>query len=293
MFKNFSFNILLIALTLTSHSLANLPDLLTTRLISTNGAGVGSILLNESTILNPASAFFFNQSTFLVQKDATSHLNRSSERSSGYPSGSKHLYSISDVSSPLKGGLSLQKQSENGMERLRFASSASSLIGKDTAMGIIYRYTQEEDREDENTFHQAIIGLTHIYNNNLSMGLRIKDPFTSKRYDDSITAGIQYSLIGTVQLILDYETRLLEDFNKENSTKAALQAALTNSIFLRYSQETNTLNKYNAVAWGASWIGPKLSLEYANRTKTYNKDFGDFFKDEQHFESSLSLALVF
>lgn len=293
MFKLLSNSILLLGLTLTSNALANLPDLLTTRLISTNGAGVASILLNESTILNPASAYFFSQSTFLFQKGTRAHQNSSEDRSIKYATGSNHLYSVSDTSSPLKGGLSLHKQSENGFERTRFASSAAALIGKDTSLGIIYRYTQEEDRDDTDTFHQGIIGLTHIYSKDLTLGLRLKDPFKSKRYDDSFTAGIQYSLIGTLQLILDYETRLLEDFNKESSTKAAIQAALTESFFMRYGKESNSLQKYDANAWGLSWIGPKLSLEFATRTITYKKESGDFFKDEQIVESSLNFSLVF
>ncbi|MBF0367814.1 MAG: hypothetical protein HQK50_19760, partial [Oligoflexia bacterium] len=46
-------------------------DFETTYLQSTAGTGVGSLLMDESAILNPASISFFNLSSFYLQRTTT------------------------------------------------------------------------------------------------------------------------------------------------------------------------------------------------------------------------------
>ena len=58
----------------------------TTRLKSTAGAGVASLLIDESTILNPAPMAFFNLASFYIQ--------RSDQKTSTTENGIKKLMEI-------------------------------------------------------------------------------------------------------------------------------------------------------------------------------------------------------
>jgi len=64
---------LLISLNLSANT--NFSTVQTTRLKSTGGAGVGSILMEEATFLNPAPIAFYNLSSVYLQKTGTDNSN--------------------------------------------------------------------------------------------------------------------------------------------------------------------------------------------------------------------------
>src|SRR4051794_40837768 len=74
--------IILAALSLLGQSAhAHIREFQTTRLMSTAGAGVASILSTEAAVLNPAASAFFEGSSFSYQSYRTSLQKKSDERS--------------------------------------------------------------------------------------------------------------------------------------------------------------------------------------------------------------------
>src|SRR5690606_35849023 len=82
---------------------SQIKDLTTTRLLSTGGAGVGSILMTEAALLNPASIAFFNSSNFYYERWNSSLNEKSEERVGDFKDGQGENFIISDTSSQAKG----------------------------------------------------------------------------------------------------------------------------------------------------------------------------------------------
>ncbi len=141
----YKFSIILSFLTLlTTPASAKLRKMVSTRLMSTSGAGIGAVLLNESAFLNPASTYFFKESSFYYQKGSSKLQEASEKRVDGYGDGSNEAFLITDTSSALKGSFSYQHQRENGERRKRLTSSASTHMSKNSSFGVLYRYTQDD-----------------------------------------------------------------------------------------------------------------------------------------------------
>ena len=94
-----------------SYSDAKLLPFETARLSQTAGAGVASLLINESTILNPAAIVFFKDSTLYYQRTTDELDEKSDDRTSNFKDGLSEFYSISDTTTQLKGSFSYLYQS--------------------------------------------------------------------------------------------------------------------------------------------------------------------------------------
>lgn len=279
------------------YSFAQVRDFETTRLQSSSGAGVASILVNETAILNPAPIVFIPISSFYYQKGSSELDSKSEKRTKKFSGGNNQMYLISDSTSQLKGTFSYQDQAENRYSRKRYTSSLASNLGKKTAFGILYRYTIDNDKylDEENTFHQAVFGFTHIHSERLSIGGIIVDPFLSHKKDAKAVLGFQYNLTENFLLILDGGANFNEKPNKNTLYKGALQVNFFKDLYLRVGQYRDKTTNFKGSSWGISWIGPRLSLEYAYKTSEVLEDFADqyLYKGEQFVESSISVALVF
>lgn len=276
---------------LTIEARAMPRDVKTARLISTSGAGIGSLLLNEAAFLNPASIFFFNNSSFYYQQGG-SNFKQSPERDSEFEEMENQIFLITDTSSALKGGFSYQTISENGDSRKRFTSSASSNLGKNTAAGIIYRYT-EEDAEHHEVYHQAVFGITHIVNERLTAGAILVDPFLANREDVLSAAGVQYQLTPNFALIGDAGANYKDEPEENNYYAVAAQAQFFKKFFLRFGQFENNAENLRGHSWGLSWVGPRLSFDYATRRSEVFKDISPLNKGEKIIDHSFALTLVF
>ncbi len=275
---------------------ASIRDLETTRLQSTAGAGVASVLVNEASFLNPASIVFVPTSAFYYQRGSSTLNGDSDQRTSDFSDGSNEVYLLSDSSGQLKGTFSYQRQAENQYRRLRFTSSLAANYGKRSSFGLLYRYTTDEDiREDEEEkYHQVVLGMTHIFSEQFSFGATLVDPFLANKEDARFTAGIQYTLISNLILILDYGVNFNDDPNKNSVTKGALQINFFRDFFLRGGRFHDNITGLSGNAWGLSWIGPRLALEYAVKSSEVTQEKSDYFYEEEKLiESSLSLALIF
>ena len=297
--SNLNFFLIFFSLTvlLCYKSVAQVRDFETTRLQSSSGAGVASILVNETAVLNPAPIVFIPISSFYYQKGTSNLDSKSEKRVKNYSDGSSQMYLISDSTSQLKGTFSYQGQDENRFSRKRFTSSIASNLGKKSAIGVLYRYTVDDDKvlDEENKFHQAVFGFTHIHSERLSLGGIIVDPFLANKKDAKVVLGFQYNLTENFLLILDGGANFNEKPHKNTLYKGAFQVNFFKDLYLRIGQYRDKTTKLKGSSWGISWIGPRLSLEYAYKTSEVLEDFADqyLYKGEQFIESSLSLALVF
>lgn len=280
----------------SNKSFAFLQDIETAQLKSTGGAGVGSLLLNESAIFNPAAASFHSNSSIYYSKETVSLKNRNSLRDKKFRDSNRELLIISDTSSNVKGGFSFEKSKVHQDERIRATSSLASTINKSTSLGVLLKYTEDNYASSHKTFTQVDIGLIHIVKEGFSIGVLINNPTHASRSEPVATIGMHYNVFGNMDLIVDAGTTY-EDKPEENTLqRAALQLQVFNSLYLRTSQFYDKISEINGVSWGFSWVGPKLSLEYAYKTYEAldnDEDPSIIFEDEKVIENVLSLVLVF
>lgn len=294
MTKYFVVIIVVFNMLLTTDGEAKIRDFESTRLQSTSGAGVATILVNEAAILNPAPIVFVPVSSFYYQKGSSDLDSKSPDRPGSFGDGSSQMYLLSDSSTRLKGTFSYQDHSENSNRRKRFTSSVANNSGKQTSFGILYRYTIDKVGSEEKKYHQGVIGFTHIYSNELIIGGVIVDPFISNKGDTRSLLGFQYSLTESLHLIIDGGVNYNDKPKEKTLSRAALQVSFLKGIYLRAGQFHDKITNLKGNSWGISWIGPKLSLEYAYKTsEKISEDTDYLFEDEQIIETSLSFALTF
>lgn len=284
---------LLTTLTLSTAPVnAKLRDLESTRLISTSGAGIGSVLLNEAAFLNPASIYFFQQSSLYYQQGSSKMKEASAERESDYKDGENQTFLITDTSSALKGAFSYQTQSEDGDSRKRFTSSASSNWGKNMSVGVLYRYT-EEDAQDHEVYHQGVLGITYIHSKQLTFGAILVDPFLANKEDALLGGGLQYTLTQNFIVIADAGANYNDDPEDNKFWRAAAQAQFFKSFYLKYGRFEDDITKLRGYSYGVSWVGPKLAVEYAYRNSEARQDTEFYFNGEQLEDHSVALSVVF
>lgn len=286
-------NLVKILIILSSFSsYGQLPKIYSTRLLSTSGAGIGSILVDEASMLNPASIAFVPTTNAYFQQSRNKTDNNSKSRLTKSDSGLMEIYQMADSSGELKGTFSYQNQAQNGFKRRKLVSSFAAAIAKKTSMGISYSYNKYSTPTDkEDTFHQGSLGITHIFNKKLSAGLIIIDPFSSNAVESTLGLGFQFTLFKGLTFIQDFEYALKNDDAKGISTRTALQINAFKDFYLRAGKSEDTIRKTTSVSYGLFWIGPKLSLGYAVMTSTFNKDTALYFRDEQDIESSFSISI--
>lgn len=269
-----------------------LPNFYSTRLLSSAGAGIGSILVDEASMLNPASIAFVPTTNFYYQRSNNDINESSSSRVKKSDSGLMEIYQMADSSGELKGTFSYQNRAQNGYKRRKLVSSFAAVVGKKTSVGLSYaynKYTTPLAKED--TFHQGSIGITHIFNEKLSAGLIVNDPFSSNGVDSKVGLGFQFTLFKGLTFMQDFEYALKNDDATGISTRTALQINAFDDFYLRAGKSEDDIRKTTSVSYGLFWIGPKLSLGYAVMKSTFTENTTLYFRDEQDIESSFSVSI--
>lgn len=292
--RNFSLLIVLFFIFFLNNSFAYIIDIDTTRLKGTSGAGVGSVLLNEAAILNPASIAFHSNSSLYYQRDGSSLEKQSADRSPKFKEGLRELVVISDTSSSIKGGFSFEKSKVDQSKRFRVTSSSSAAIGKSTSIGFLLKYTEDKYEVSHKTYTQLDLGIMHIFSEKLSFGTVFTDPGKASNEDPKITSGIQYNIFSNFDLILDGGFSYQKKPEENSFQRMALQLRVFDSLFLRSSRFHDKIQNTQGTSWGISWVGPKLSLDYAYRTSSNIDEDESFLYDKEKFiENSIALVLVF
>jgi hypothetical protein len=288
----------------TSNVLAGpvqIRDFQTTRLNSTAGAGVASVLSTEAGLLNPAAAAFFEGSSFSYQSYSTNLRDENSQRAltgEDFPNRNQSTgYFIADHSGPVKGGLSYLQQNENHFDREQLILHASSPMGPRSSMGISYRYVQDQRPESftdrRKYFHQVSIGTTHILDQDTIIGLVIVDPTRSNAGDERLLGGFQYSLADRFILIGDAGYQFSGSIAKDYLWRGAVQLNIFSDFFFRVGRFYDNITGFKGMGWGVGWIGPKLGVEFAQKYSEQFTKEGYLHEGETLVDTSLSAILKF
>ncbi|MBT3585546.1 MAG: hypothetical protein HN509_11625 [Halobacteriovoraceae bacterium] len=247
----------------------NIHDFETTRMKGTGGAGVGALLIDEATFLNPAAMGFFKISSAYIQQTGMTISNQADATKVLDPPKSKNMgFVLSDASKKAKGSLSYAKQAEGFNERERFGISMAHPFSQKSAIGATYRITKDRVSEngfeyDTDNYNQFVFGATHSISNEVTMGLVVVDPMQVKPDETRGILGMQYEYKKLITLLFDIGS----DYNKNLSEgllyKGAFQVRTFKNFFLRVGMFNDRGKQEKGNGLGISWVQPKLMLDFA------------------------------
>lgn len=286
---------ILILIILPSTALTKIRDFETTRMMSVSGAGSGAILVNEASFLNPASIAFYDNSSIYYQRNIATVDEPDISRTNEFKDGDFETLVLSDTSAAYRGTFSYQRQRENSFKRIRYTSSLSTHLAPRHAIGMIYRYTIDSTPLDHSdVYHQFVFGYTFIDSKALSLGLVIVDPFYTKKQDTKAQVGLNYEVFHNLYVLADYGIYYANDKDDRNFNKYGIQISILKNIFVRIGQSYDNYNNEKAQSWGFSWVGPKMTLEYAYKnTELISKKAEYLINNETMIEQSLALSVRF
>lgn len=293
--------ILALMLLMGQSSWAQIREFQTTRLNSTAGAGVASLLSTEAALLNPAASAFFDGSSFSYQRYSSSLQDESDDRDAindDFPSPNKSqgLF-MADHDGPVKGGFAYLTQDENNYERSQLVTHAAAPLTNSTSFGLTYRYIQDtlpsRFSNRHQTSHQISLGTTHILDAKTVIGLVIVDPTRTTPDEERILAGLQYSFADKLTLIADIGTQYTKDVKDKYLWRGAVQLQLFDDFFFRVGKFYDNIRESKGYGWGIGWVGPKLGVEFAQK---FSEQFGDnsyIYHDETLVDTSISAIIKF
>lgn len=294
--------ILVFCLLLSLDAAAQIRPFQTTRLVSTGGAGVASLLVSETAILNPASLAFFSD-TFVSYQNTNSDLKskndqRDTDGRTFSKSNRQEGYFLFDNASTIKGGFSYQYQKENGFQRKRGTATLASNLGESMAFGVIYKYTEDTRPEEYNyrhrVSHPVTLGLTWVYIPSLIFGATWDDPGRATPGESRATVGAQYNLTERLMIILDAGGDPTIDFSDSRIWRGAAQYNPFADLFIRVGRYQDRALNLEGESWGVSWTGPKLGLDFAMRNSRQIEDkLGFLYRREKISDVSFALNLRF
>ena len=257
-------------------SAENLPQELsfrsfeTTRLKSTGGSGVASILMDEASLLNPASVAFFQASSIYLQKSGGEFKTESGAPQSqvGQAALGDKLNSLaliaSDGNKRLSGSLSYIQQKEGDAQRRQYGLASASAIGPKTALGFSTTYQKDElphrAMEKRWRFH---LGILHALSENFSVGLIALDPWKKNAYltQANLILGMQYVYENSISFMLDVGSNFYQNLNDYLVTRGAIQLKVLKDLFLRVGAFDDRGKQERGNGIGIGWAGPKLVFE--------------------------------
>jgi hypothetical protein len=277
-------------------------DFETARLKSQGGAGIGSVLLNESVVLNPAPLAVFSDSTVTYQRENL----KIQERNPGHDfrpntfNQETHTNAllIAEGGSKIKGAVAYTDQAEGLDKRQRISSSLAGHLTDLTSIGINHRFTKDTSMNENSgnrfDYHSVGFGLMHFYSNSLTIGLMMDDLAKSKGKNTKGGLGIQYVARDLVTLMADVGTNYAKNFTNFMFYKTAAQFKLVSDIYARFGVFSDQMNQEKGYGWGGGWVGPKLDLEVGVKTfKAMQDPSFSLLKGENQKELAMSLSYIF
>ncbi len=278
-------------------SFARVHDFQSTRLKSTAGAGIASVLLDEATFLNPAPLAFFVSSSVYYQKTKTNMTYDpdpwAPTRNPPKPDASAFV--LSDTAGRLKGSISYQTQQEDYDKRKRYAAAIASPIGQKSALGYTYRYSEDDDSVDgynyvKDKYSQSSIGVIHLVSESLIMGFVVDDFMKKISTDVKATLGLQYNYKDFILLIGDLGGDYTQSISETKFYRAAMQFRVLSDFFVRFGTGRDEKKDEKNTGIGVSWLQPKLCIELSiqDRVKMKNSFLGQY--NDKMRESSFSIS---
>lgn len=294
-------SILLLGLTLSASAFSQIRSFQTTRLNGTAGAGVASILSTEAAVLNPASSAYFNETSLSYQSYKTSLRNKNDLRGATGEDFAKHNstqgYFLSDHSGELKGGLAYLRQDENDYERQSMVFHSSRPMGPRASAGLKYSYMQDKrpasKKPRHEVQHQITTGFTYIVDEETTLGLVVQDLSRTTPGEERTTVGFQYNIASRLTLIADAGYQYTGSITKDYIWSAAAQINVFSDFFIRGGRFYDNVYKLKGYGWGISWIGPKLGVEFSQKTSEQFASSGYILQDEVLVDTSLAAVINF
>jgi hypothetical protein len=270
----------------------------TTRLKSTAGAGVASVLMDESTILNPAPIAMFNVSSIYFQRaGADLDINASSGFGTTQEETSTAII-VSDSKGGVSGSLSYLSQTQGINERKRFGVSVASMIGERSSFGVSYRFNKEETNLDglgmtKTSTRQGTFGVLHALSPSFTLGLVAIDPLKAVPGETKGIVGGQYVFNDFISIMLDLGADYNNNLADSVLYRAAMQFKIYNDFFLRFGAHDDKAIKEKGTGVGIGWVQPRLSIDFALRNSERNEDTLAATKEQKLQESSFSVSYRF
>jgi hypothetical protein len=264
---------------------------------STAGAGVGSLLVEEATVLNPASMAFFSVGSFYFQRIGNSI--SPAESSPLDPPDQQTIGAIiTDTKGQAKGSASFLKQKEGFEHRRRIAVSMAGPVGKVSSMGVTFRNTEDLESSDgvnytKSKYNQVVVGITHALNRDFTIGMIVIDPMKKRAEDNKVIIGTQYNYKDMVTLMLDGGSNYNDDLTLNSLYKAAIQIKLIKDIYGRFGVFDDKGKGERGNGAGVSWVQPRLMIDFAFKTTKVSENLIKETVAAQIKETSVSLSYRF
>ncbi|RLA65053.1 MAG: hypothetical protein DRQ88_02655 [Epsilonproteobacteria bacterium] len=233
----------------------------TARLFSTAGAGVGSILMDEATVLNPAPLAFFNLTSVFLQKSFGEYSADGNDSPLNGREAENVAAIISDAKGPFKGSLSYFKQSDGDIVRKRISIATAFPFGKKSSIGITARRTTDEIFDFEDTYYQFVVGAFHSINQYFSAGLVIVDPISTRPKDTKAILGLQLVYGDFISAMVDFGANWVKPLNETFLYRGAVQFMIFKDLYVRGGLYKDKGLNEKGTGVGIGWVSPKLALE--------------------------------
>jgi hypothetical protein len=244
----------------------------TTRLKATGGTGVASILMDEASLLNPASVAFFNVSSLYLQKSGGEFKTESDVPHSqvGQASLGDKVNSMaviaSDGNQRISGSVSFVQQKEEQARRRQIGMATASSVGDHTSLGFAYLWQKDEIPGRPKTSRWRFnVGVLHAVSENLTAGLVVFEPWRKHRTLNmaNFIVGLQYVYQSTISLMVDVGSNFYKNLNDFLLIKGAFQLKVLKDLFLRVGAFEDHGQRERGNGIGIGWAGPKLVFELA------------------------------
>lgn len=294
-------SLLILVFTFSTSVFSQIRSFQTTRLNGTAGAGVASILSTEAAVLNPASSAYFNETSLSYQSYKTSLRNKNELRGATEEDFAKRNstqgFFLSDHSGELKGGLAYLRQDENNYERESLVFHSSRPLGPRASAGIKYSYMQDTrpatKRPRHEIQHQITTGISYIVDEDTTLGFVAQDMTRTTPGEERTTVGFQYNIASRLTLIADAGYLYTGSITEDYIWSAAAQINVFSDFFIRGGRFFDNVYKLKGYGWGVSWIGPKLGVEFSQKTSEQFASSGYILRDEVLIDTSLSAVINF
>jgi hypothetical protein len=256
------------------------------------GTGAGGILAEEAAFLNPASLVFFNNSTVYVQQDT----QKLKENSIDLPKHKSLGFVVADGNPSLSGSLSYINQKEDIYIRKRWGFSMSAPLADKSAFGISLRKSTDENTREltSKKYYQTVLGVTHVLDEKLTLGIIAYDPFKSKGQETKAIVGIQYVLMAYISAAFDLGADYYSsEISKTILLRGALQIKVLDDFYMRFGVFNDKLRSEKGNGYGLAWVQPKLSFEFSLKDTKRAKDEGLGLTERSAKETSLAASMRF
>ncbi len=223
---------------------ANVSVEQTARLKSTGGVGVGAVLLDEATLLNPAPMAFYQIGAVYYQKTKLSNEKPGSENTNT-------VYIASDSKGPVGGSVSYQQNNETKLINVSLATPVSDK----SAMGVTYRSFEGASGEKSNSID---IGVSHAISPFFTLGALVKNPQRQKEFDTRFILGSQFVYKDFISIMLDIGSDWENTLSSDMVYGAGLQFKTFQDFYLRLGSSYDRKLKVKNSGVGLSWVSPKI-----------------------------------